>query len=227
MHTAPNFFSPFIWWMFVRPMNPSSASIRIPCRRRRTSVDRHHELRGGQTPEVEVLEAPLAALGAPSLPPAAERLLDDEQRGRAEDEPGHERAEQSVSRDDHQPRPEQPSGEAGREQEHKHPSAVASSSPGSPIRALSEPGTSATALVALAATGETPAARSAGKVITVRRRERVHRARDDRGHQQKRVAGVGRHAWKPWLRAGCAGPWRRRSRTCTARTASGSCSRSG
>ena len=41
------------------------------------------------------------------------------------------------------------------------------SSPRKPHPALSEPGTSATALVALAATGETPAARSTGKVSTV------------------------------------------------------------
>src|SRR6185369_9753696 len=44
---------------------------------------------------------------------------------------------------------------------------LAPSSRRKPHPAVNEPGTSATALVALAATGETPAARSVGKVSTV------------------------------------------------------------
>ena len=30
MHVAPQFFSPFILWMLVRPIRPSVASIRMP-----------------------------------------------------------------------------------------------------------------------------------------------------------------------------------------------------
>ena len=58
MHTAPKFFSPFIWWMLVSAHQPELGEHQdAHPRAEEPAVDRDHELRRGQTPEVQVLES--------------------------------------------------------------------------------------------------------------------------------------------------------------------------